>query len=323
MRRVDAELAGTSPARRPGDDDEAYAAALALYHANRRAHLDALAHEAAAIERLVQDLAAARATERKLEQVVPIVRSAAQRYAQLRSEGFASELSALEREREHIEKSQELAAQRHVVAGLESASIQARTRRAQVESGYRAQLQAERAQADADRVRVGEALARQMHRTDRVELRSPYAGTVKDVATHSVGAVVGAGTLLVTLVPAGEELVADVVVRHEDAGFVQPGQAARVKLAAYPFQKFGTLDGRVVHVAPDATEPPAERTNAAASGYRARIALAHQAIRSVDGSLELASGMLVTTEIRLGERRVVEYLLSPLQKAWSEAARER
>ena len=39
--------------------------------------------------------------------------------------------------------------------------------------------------------------------------------------------------------------------------------------------------------------------------------------------MALASGMLVVAEIRLGERRVVEYLLSPLQKAWHEAARER
>jgi HlyD family secretion protein len=145
---------------------------------------------------------------------------------------------------------------------------------------------------------------------------------VKDVATHGAGTVVAAGTPLVTVVPAGEELVADVLVRHEDAGFVQPGQAARVKLAAYPFHKYGTLDGRVVHVAADATDPP-ERAPGAASGYRARIALASQALRGAEGTLELVSGMLVSAELRLGERRVVEYLLAPVQKAWREAARER
>jgi len=323
LRRVDAELAGKPPGRRADDVDEAYAGALALFHANRRAHLDAVAQETAAADRLAQEHAAARVAEHKLERVVPIVRSVALRYAQLHAEGFASELSALEREREHIEKSQDLDAQRHVVAGLEAAAAQARRRLAQVTSGYRAQLLAERAQADGEHARLVEALARQMHREDRIELRAPHAGLVKDVATHTPGAVVGAGTLLVTLVPAGEELVADVLVRHEDAGFVHPGQAARLKLAAYPFQKYGTIEGRVVHVAADATDPPAERVAAATSGYRARIALGTQALRSADATLALASGMLVVAEIRLGERRVVEYLLAPLQKAWHEAARER
>jgi len=103
---------------------------------------------------------------------------------------------------------------------------------------------------------------------------------------------------------------------------VQPGQPARVKLVAYPFQKYGTLEGRVVHVAADATDP-ADRAPGAVSGYRARIALAAQALRGAEGTLELVSGMLVSAELRLGERRVVEYLLAPMQKAWHEAARER
>jgi len=320
-RRIDAELAGTPPLQRAGDDEEAYRAALAQFRANRQAHADALGQESAAIVRLEQDLAAARAGERKLERVVPIVRSAAERYAELRREGFASELAALEREREAIEKAEDLAAQRHVVAGLESAGAQARTRRDQVASGYRAQLLAERATADAEIARVGEALARALHRADGIEIRAPYAGTVKDVVARGAGAVVAAGTPLVTLVPAGEELVAEVLVRHEDAGFVHRGQAARVKLVTYPFQKYGTIDGQVNHVAPDATAPSAEAP--AASGYRVRVSLATQTLRAGDAPFELASGMLVSAEILLGERRVVEYLLSPLKRAWGEAGRER
>lgn len=320
-RRVDAELGGTPPSRHPDDDEEAFRAALAQFRANRQAHVDALAQEHAALERLAQELAAARAAERKLERVVPIVRTAAERYAELGREGFVSELAALERQREAIEKVQDLESQNHVVAGLVTAMLQARTRRDQVASNYRAQLLAERAAADAEIARVSEALARALHRNDSVEIRAPYAGTVKDVDARGPGTVVAAGAPLVTLVPAGDELVAEVLVRHEDAGFVHHGQAARVKLVAYPFQKYGTIDGRVTHVAPDATEPSADRP--ATSGYRVRIALGAQTLHAGDAALELASGMLVSTEILLGERRVAEYLLSPLRRAWSEAGRER
>ena len=62
-------------------------------------------------------------------------------------------------------------------------------------------------------------------------------GIIKDVATYTVGAVVGAGAVLMSLVPANEELVAEVYIKNEDVGFIREGQAAKVKLSTYPFQK--------------------------------------------------------------------------------------
>lgn len=322
-RRADAELAERSFERHAGDPDEAYSTALAQYEANRRVHRDAMLQESAAVERLAQELSAARATERKLERVAPIVRSAAARYGQLHSEGFVSELALLERERDRIEKDHDLDAQRHVVAGLDAALRQAERRLAQVLSGYRRELEAERAQAEGEIVRLGEALSRELHRADHVELRAPAAGVVKDLAARAPGALLAPGAAFATLVPAGDGLAAEVLIRHEDAGVVRVGQGARVKLAAYPFQKYGTLDGRVVHVAPDSTEPATSDRAAGPSGFRARIELDALQLREADESHSLSAGMLASAEIRLGERRVIEYLLSPFQRAWHDAARER
>lgn len=322
-RRADAELAERSFERHAGDPDEAYSTALAQYEANRRVHRDAMLQESSAVERLAQELSAARTTERKLERVAPIVRSAAARYGQLHSEGFVSELALLERERDRIEKDHDLDAQRHVVAGLDAALRQAERRLAQVLSGYRRELEAERAQAEGEIVRLGEALSRELHRADHVELRAPAAGVVKDLAARVPGALLAPGAAFATLVPAGDGLAAEVLIRHEDAGVVRVGQGARVKLAAYPFQKYGTLDGRVVHVAPDSTEPATSDRAAGPSGFRARIELDALQLREADESHSLSAGMLASAEIRLGERRVIEYLLSPFQRAWHDAARER
>jgi HlyD family secretion protein len=120
-----------------------------------------------------------------------------------------------------------------------------------------------------------------------------------------------------------------VLVRNLDVGFVHVGQTAKVKVATYPFQKYGTVQGVVTHVSADASEAPTRRDPAeesaasAQNGYRARVALAAQSV-SFDGrSLPLTSGMQVESEIRLGERSLLEYVLAPFQKAWHEAARER
>jgi HlyD family secretion protein len=331
LRRIDAELTDRPLLVQPGDPAEMFARAEAQYRADRASYLDALAQESSAVARTTQDLHAALAVQNKLQRTVPIYQTMAARYKTLQSEGYVSELFALERQRDRIEKEQDLEAQDHTVESLRASLAQAQRRLTQVSSTYRQQLHAERAQAAGQRGRAEEELAKQLHRASAVELRAPQAGVVKDLATHTVGTVVSPGTVLLTLVPVGEELQADVLVRHIDAGFVRVGQKAKIKLASYPFQKYGLLEGTVVYVSADASEnapsrrDPAEEdaTPAAPNGYRARIELASQTIAFDGHALALTSGMQVAAEIRFGERTLLEYLLAPVQKAWHEAARER
>jgi hemolysin D len=161
------------------------------------------------------------------------------------------------------------------------------------------------------------------------------ANRVFDLVTTTLGAVAQPGTVLLTLVPHSEQLFIDVAIKNEDAGFVRVGQPAQIKLAAYPFQKYGMLTGRVIHVSADASEPAKARAGSAASEsdtaapasnatYKARIQLDAQVLVDPQGHrLALTPGMQVVAEINQGKRTVLEYLLSPVQKAVQEAARER
>jgi hemolysin D len=141
-------------------------------------------------------------------------------------------------------------------------------------------------------------LLKTTYREGLMELKAPQAGTVKDLATTTEGAVVQRGSVVLTWVPLGEKLFADVAIKNEDIGFVQVGQTAQVKLAAFPFQKYGLLTGKVMRVSADATE-------AGASADRSK------------------AGMQVAAEIHQGRRTVLEYLLSPVAKAVQEAGREK
>ncbi|HEX4884626.1 MAG TPA: HlyD family type I secretion periplasmic adaptor subunit [Casimicrobiaceae bacterium] len=325
LRRIDAEAADAPLARRPGDAAEAFDEAAALHAANRAAHADQLAQGRAAVERLARELAAAQEVERKLERTVPMVKSVAARFGRLRDEGFVSELAALEREREHVEREQDLAAQGHTVRALQASFAQAQRQVDATRSAYRRALAAERADAMAQLVRAREALDKQLLRRDSVELSAPEAGVVKELATRTTGSVVAAGTVLVTLVPAGDPIEAEVLVRNEDAGFVRPGQRAEVKVAAFPFQKYGMVAGEVLRIGPDASAPgsASEDARAGPGGYRSRLALAAASLPFEGTRLAFAPGMAVHAEIHLGRRPLVDYLLGPVQKAWHEAARER
>jgi HlyD family secretion protein len=243
-------------------------------------------------------------------------------------EGFAGRIMVLDKQKERMEKEQELEAQGHAVAGHRAAIAQSEKRIAQIHSGYRQQLQNERAEALAERGRLESLWAKQEHRNVLLELKAPAAGVVKDLATHTPGTVVQPGTVLMTLVPLEEPLHAEVWVRNEDAGFVRPGQEVKLKFAAYPFQKYGLARGRVLQVSADATEAEgaAQERRGAAPGllsYRAVVALDSQSVAVEGKPQRLAPGMQVAAEINLGERTVLEYLLSPVQKTVHEAGRER
>jgi HlyD family secretion protein len=137
---------------------------------------------------------------------------------------------------------------------------------------------------------------------------------------------------MMTLVPKGEQLKAEVQVSNEDIGFVRAGQRVKVKLAAFPFQKYGMIEGVVEHVGADALDAGgqesaapngAERKTAKVLTYKALVGLTAMNLQAGGESLDLSAGMQATAEILLGRRSVMEYLLSPVQKAWHEAARER
>ena len=135
------------------------------------------------------------------------------------------------------------------------------------------------------------------------------------------------GAIVLTLVPQDEPLLAEVWVTNADAGFVQPQQKARVKVAAYPFQKYGVLDGVVQQISADAQDKAGSPDGAA----RALPELAYRALVKLDGAglaadgraLKLVAGMAVTVEVHTGRRTVLEYAFSPIQKVAAEAARER
>ena len=131
--------------------------------------------------------------------------------------------------------------------------------------------------------------------------------------------------------PHEEPRQAEVLVKNEDVGFVHADQRVKLKLAAYPFQKYGMIDGTVIHIGPDAADqanspakPGGEDANAAPGlRYKALVRLDAQHLETDGSQLRLSSGMQVIAEIHQGQRTVVEYLLSPVQKAWQEAGRER
>jgi HlyD family secretion protein len=300
--------------------------------ARHQAYQDALSTQRTVLAQAEADLEAARQQVIKLEKVLPTLTEEDASLGKLATEGNVARMVAQQKQRERITAEQDLRIQTRNVQSLVSRTEESRTRIAYITSDYRQQLLRERVEAQAALDKALQELAKQERRSELAQLRAPQDGIIKNLATYTVGAVVNAGTVLASLVPVEESLQAEVLVKNEDVGFVYPGQAVKVKLMAYPFQKYGLIDGKVARIAADADDTSQQdadtrrSTDAArppASTYKVIVTLHTQELRIANSHLALAPGMRVIAEIKQGERTVLEYLLSPVQKTFSEAGRER
>lgn len=331
LRRIDAELSGHALLRKRDDPEDLYQQVQAQYQARRESYKDAQGQAHEALTRARRELEAAEQVLVKLKKSAPLLKQQADAYANMGRDGYVAQVMVWEKERDYHDKAQDLKAQESTVESLTAAVNQARKQFDAVGSKYRSELRNERMEAEGQYRKLEQDWTKQAHKTDLLELRASQAGVVNDLATHTIGAVVAPGTVLLSIVPEHEPLVAEVSVRNEDVGFVYPGHRVKVKLVAYPFEKYGMLDGEVMHIGPDATTFDTQKTegssragsSAQTSFYKARVSLGSQSLEMERQKLRLVAGMQVVAEIDQGSRSVMDYLLSPVKKTLSESGRER
>lgn len=334
VRRIDAELAGKPLNREPGDGPELFLQVSAQYHTNRQALQSSVDEQQSVLERARQDLAQAGEIKAKLEQTLPHYREQEKAYEELLKTGTVARLQYSEKQRDRIEKEHDLKTQEYTIRSSQASIDQARKKITQLTAEYRRQLQVERIDSMGQLEKIRQELSKQQYRHNLLELKAPDDGVVKDLATHTPGTVVTPGTILMTLVPRDEPLQAEVWVSNEDIGFVRLDQPVKVKLSAFSFQKYGMLDGTVEQVGADASESPGQggtidtptpipRKDQSGLRYKTLVALSAQQLTADNRTHRLAPGMQVSAEIKLGTRSVLEYLFSPVTKAFHEAGRER
>lgn len=197
--------------------------------------------------------------------------------------------------------------------------------------------------ADAERQRddAREKLAKARARLEHMTISAPIAGTVTALSVNSLGQVISTGEELMRLVPEGSALEMEGHLANRDIGFVHEGQAVVIKIDSFPFTRYGTLDGVVTRVAHDAVpEPDVQQREATPSrgsrstGYGGMqrtqnlvfpvtIRLARQSM-NIDGrEIALSPGMTCEAEIKTGDRRILEYVFSPLVEIAGAALKER
>ncbi|MCM2457106.1 HlyD family efflux transporter periplasmic adaptor subunit [Rhizobium sp. CG4] len=160
-------------------------------------------------------------------------------------------------------------------------------------------------------------------RTDslsRLTRRSPVRGIVKNIEVSTIGGVIPPNGKLMDIIPLGDELLVEARISPRDIAYIHPGQRASVKVSAYDYAIYGSLDGQVTTISPDTIQDEVDRT---IYYYRVFIKTEKDALVNADGrELPIVPGMVATVDIHTGAKTVLEYLIKPFNKA-REALRER
>lgn len=254
----------------------------------------------------------------KLMATLPIAREREADFRRLIEQGFMSHHAGQDRTRERIEQERDLAMQTARLAEARASLNEAERSRAAYLAETQRSLGERGAQAALKRRQLLQELAKTEQRSRLTQMRAPVSGTVQQVAVHTEGGVVTPAQVLMVIVPVDSVVTAEVAIDNKDIGFVLAGSDAQVKLETFPFTRYGTVPARVKTLSADAVTD--EKRGAY---FPASLTLGRSSI-DVDGKqINLGPGMNVTAEIRTGRRRVIDYLLSPVQRARAESLGER
>ena len=181
----------------------------------------------------------------------------------------------------------------------------------------KANAESEISRKQADIESLEERIPAIKDRVNRTNVISPKAGIINRMVITTIGGVADPGSALVEIVPLNEDLIVEVEINPKDIALVLPGQRAIVKLTAFDFSKFGSLEGKVMSVGADSIQK-----DDGSLWYLCEISVRVKDITSLGKEINMLPGMVAQVDIVNGERSVMNYLLQPVTKVTEEAFRE-
>lgn len=252
-----------------------------------------------------------------------------------RKEGFREEIASLQRSYDTALKQTKMYEEllpKGYVSKLEFFRSQQnandfRTKIIEKQNAFREDINQNLTKSQSELQTLEEQLASLQDKMVRTTLYSPVYGVVKKINIVTVGGVITPGFNIMEIVPLSDQLLIEAYVSPADIAFVHIGQTANVKISAYDFSIYGSLDGTVEYVSAStiAKDKVAQETmpSDADEFYVVKIRVDKNFLGSEKHKLYILPGMIATVYIKTSNKTIMQYLLKPLIKAKEEALREK
>ncbi len=231
----------------------------------------------------------------------------------LRHNGAASSLEQLDSQSRVQRLSSQIAEAEAAIPRLRAAMAETESRIGEVWARYRADASSELTQVRADLEKSGLKIDTSRDRLERNQVRAPVSGFINRLAVSTVGGVVKPGEVLMEITPDDKGVLVEARARPNDRANLHGGLSARVRIGAYDYATFGTLDGKVTEVSADTLQDEREGRY-----YRVMVKASPKNRQQMD----TVPGMTAVADIVVGKRTVLSYLLSPLLRFRDGAFRD-
>ncbi|WP_233261137.1 HlyD family efflux transporter periplasmic adaptor subunit [Limnohabitans sp. WS1] len=187
---------------------------------------------------------------------------------------------------------------------------------------YQQDSQSELNKLEEELAGAKESLIQRKNLLDNTELRAPVNGTVKNVRVTTRGGVLRPGDELMQIVPVDDALIVEAKVKPSDVAFLKPDQDVVIKIDAYDYTIYGSLEGKLTYISADTLNEDIKQGEQAY--YRVQVKTESPRFnRRPNENLQLQPGMTATIEIKTGGNTVLKYLLKPVIKTLNESLGER
>jgi adhesin transport system membrane fusion protein len=237
---------------------------------------------------------------------------------QLLAEKLIGQVEVLEKRRQTETVRSDLAVARQMLVSATAAISEAQAKMAEAEGRYRRRASDELSTVERQFASLAEDLARARTQRSRTVVKAPSDGIVKGLRNPGPGWVVKPGESIMEVVPDQDLIMVEAKLSPNDRGFVEAGQAARVKITAYDFLRYGAVNGKVMLVAADADRDP---SNTTASPYY-RLLVSTEQTHVGQPANRITAGMEAEVDLVVGSDPFIWYMLRPVLKLKREAFRE-
>ena len=228
------------------------------------------------------------------------------------------EIEQIRLERELNEVSGDLSTAYQSQQSLEARLSAARRKEAEKTGSFRSQALGELNDVESKIASIDQSLKSVEDKVRRTELKSPVDGVIHKMHIKTVGGVVQPAQKLAEIVPAGDDLVIRAKISPTDVAFLKPGQDVRINVTAYDPQIYGTLKGKLERISADTSED--EKGNVF---FEIDVRADKNYLGDDAHPLPIAPGMVAETEVIVGKRTILTYLMKPVLRTKDRAFTEK
>jgi len=225
-------------------------------------------------------------------------------------QGVKSEVELMHLQREQSKILEELHSAQNSIPTIKSSIKEIRHTIDEANEEFKNRAKSELNVAEGELLRLKESYKALEDEVNRTIVRSPIKGIVQKLNINTIGGVIKPGEDLVEIVPTDDKLWLEVKIKPSDIAFIYPGQKAVVKVSAYDFAIYGSLEGEVVHISADTTKDRRDR-----AWYIVHIKTKKNYLGSKDKPLKIIPGMNVNVDIMTGKKTVMDYIMKPILRA--------